>query len=453
MICFNAEAQSRRGWLRIAAGWWYRTLPIAMLLLALTAHGRVVSTGTVVANPGATVSVPVTVDDLSGAGAAIVTVGYDSTVLVCLGVDAGTLADAEKMTYLDSGNGRIVAIFSGFNPAETGTAFPLMNIRFSVRDGTQGLFSDVTIADVQFGAVDGVTDLSVSAPVTVVNGMVRVMASDAAAARLEEPFVVWPKTALKALTLADGDGIKASADGAAITVSQGVTSSNAIPVSAPVGGWQTGKYALLTTQTAGLAFEIAASAGLKNATFSSSVEDGVTTYWVNVAVDGNVEVVYEDGVLPLETAAQVRAACADALAAHAGVTRIVVKGDEATIPVTADLGIAPTLGFSGSDVTATYETPTLRITEFDPSTGRVRIKVSPGGENTIRSALATGCIHVYGTGDLTQKMRYISGTVFDLTPYLVSETKGEADLTVSLGMHTLIKVKAEKAVKVDGDLE
>ena len=78
-----------------------------------------------------------------------------------------------------------------------------------------------------------------------------------------------------------------------------------------------------------------------------------------------------------------------------------------------------------------------------PKTGRVRIKVSPGEGNHIRSALVTGCIHVYGTSDLSEKMRYISGTAFDLTPYLRSDTKGEADLTVSLGSYTFIKVKAE----------
>ena len=83
----------------------------------------------------------------------------------------------------------------------------------------------------------------------------------------------------------------------------------------------------------------------------------------------------------------------------------------------------------------------------------MRINVTPGEGNTIRSALATGCIHVYGTNDLKEKMRYISGTAFDLTPYLQAETKGEADLTVSMGTHTFIKVKAEKAVKSEGDLE
>lgn len=50
-------------------------------------------------------------------------------------------------------------------------------------------------------------------------------------------------------------------------------------------------------------------------------------------------------------------------------------------------------------------------------------------------------------------MRYISGTAFDLTPYLRSDTKGEADLTVSLGSYTFIKVKAESITKQEGEIE
>ena len=83
----------------------------------------------------------------------------------------------------------------------------------------------------------------------------------------------------------------------------------------------------------------------------------------------------------------------------------------------------------------------------------MRIKLDPGAGNSIKTMLATGCIHVYGTSDLTQKMRYISGTSIDLSPYLQSETKGEADLTVSLGIHTFIKIKAETLIKQEGEQE
>ena len=457
-VFFNAEAQRRRGrggLMGVAARWGQRALPVAALLWAMVAEARTVSTGTVVANPEATVSVPVTIDDVSDAGAAVVTIGYDSTVLVCLGVDAGPLAVAEKMTYLDSGNGRVVAIFSGFaegnGALETTRPAELMRIRFSVRDGTQGLFSDVTLSDVQFGAKDGVSDLSAVNPLSVVNGMVRVMSSDAQAARLEESFTVWTGTDLKSLTLGSGDAIMAGE--APVRVSGAVVASGVISVAEPIGGWQTGRYAILSTPTEWLEFGGGQWADSPTMTVVSIRENGVTTYYADVVVEGSVEVVAESGELPTATAAQVRDACADDLAAHSGVTRILVKGDVGMVQIAADLGIAPAIGVQGAQMTAAYTTPTLRIVDFDHNTGRVRIKVTPGEGNTIRSALATGCIHVYGTSSLKEKMRYISGTEFDLTPYLQAETKGEADLTVSMGTHTFIKVKAECDVKSEGDLE
>ena len=85
---------------------------LCLVLSAGMAFSRTVKTETVVANPGVTVSVPVSVDAIDGAASAVVTIGYDSTVLVCLGADAGELAFAGDMTYLDSGAGRLCAVFS-----------------------------------------------------------------------------------------------------------------------------------------------------------------------------------------------------------------------------------------------------------------------------------------------------------------------------------------------------
>lgn len=97
---------------------------------------------------------------------------------------------------------------------------------------------------------------------------------------------------------------------------------------------------------------------------------------------------------------------------------------------------------SGESTVAAYATPKLEIEAFDPATGAVRIKVTPGEGNAIRSALATGCVHVYGTDDLAKAMRFIGGVSFDLAPYLKADTKGEADPVVALGSHTFIKINA-----------
>ena len=168
--------------------------------------------------------------------------------------------------------------------------------------------------------------------------------------------------------------------------------------------------------------------------------------WADMTVECSVEIVAESGTLPAATRAQVRALLADELAAHAGVASVTVKGD-------ADLGIAPQIDVLGTEATATYRTPTLEIIAFEPQTGRVRIRVTPGEGNAIRAPLATGCVHVYGTSDLGEKMRYISGTAFDLAPYLGDATRGEADLTVALGSHTFIRVKVETTIRQEGEQE
>lgn len=54
----------------------------------------------------------------------------------------------------------------------------------------------------------------------------------------------------------------------------------------------------------------------------------------------------------------------------------------------------------------------------------MRIRVVPGEGNKIVSELATGYVHVYGTSNLAEKMKYISKVGFDLAPYLRAETKG-----------------------------
>ena len=415
-------------------------------LAAVGALARTLTTGTVVCNPGVIVSVPLAADDLTDVGAASFVLNYDPTVVVCLGVDAGPAVAAGEFSSADTGAGHLILSVGAFR--KKGGA--IASIRLLAREGTQGLYSDVTIAEADLAARDGLTDFSAANPVKTVNGMVRVLGTSAEAARLESGFVVWPKTALRALTLAAGDGVKASDDGSPVVVSGAVNTTGEISVDAPPSGWQTGTYALLSTPTRGLSFSLADA---PDAAVRTETAGGVTTYYADVTVAGSAEIVAESGTLPPETRAQVKALLADALAAHPDVMTVKVKGDAALIPVAADLGIAPQFDVLGTTATATYATPTLVITAFDPKTGLVRIRVTPGAGNSIRAPLATGCIHVYGTDSLQGKMRYIGHTSIDLTPYLKDATKGEADLTVALGSHTFIKVKAEETTKQEGEEE
>lgn len=418
--------------------------------MAGTAAARTVAAGTVAANPGATVSVPVSADGLAGVGAAVVVVGYDPSVVVCLGADAGAAVDAGAFTWADSGAGRLCAVVSGFAPGAS-EGGELLRVRFAVRAGTAGLFSDVALQDVRFGARDGVTDLSAQDPVGTVNGMVRSFAPGAAASRLEGAFTVWPETALGALALGAGDGIMASDAGRPVAVSGAVSAAGRVRVAAPPSGWRTGRYELLSTPTAGLAFDLAdAPAG---AAVVAETAGGVTTYAVDVVEAGAVEISDAGGLLGAAEKAAVREALADELAAHPAVRRVTVAGDVAHAALAADLGIAPAFAADGAEAVASYSRPSLSIVAFDPRTGRVRIRVSPGAGNAVVRTLATGCVHVYGSEDLSARFRAIPGTAFDLAPYLGDDTRGEADLTVALGSHSFIKVRLEPRQVKEGEEE
>lgn len=419
---------------------------VLSILFSCSVFARTVAVDTYVCNPGQVVSVNVTVDDLSDVGAATFSINYDSTIVVCLGVDAGEAINGAKMTYADTGAGQIVLIAPEFTAVKGVVA----RVRLLAREGTQGQFSDVTVASADFGAKDGVTDLATVNPIQVKNGMIRVVDSLASVSRLEAAFTVWPKTTVRELTLDQGDCIQASDGGEGIQVSQSVSASGAIPVRAPLYGWQTGRYTLMTTPTKNLQFSLGDDI---DAVISSETINGMTSYYADVTVEGSLEVVPETGSLEAETIAAIRASLSSGLVAYPNVKRVVVKGEGAKIPVIVDLGIVPDIAVAGDTATVAYKSPSLTIVAFNPKTGIVRIKVTPGEGNSIRSQLVTGCIHVYGTNDLLKKMWYVSKVSIDVSNYLREGTKGEADLTVTMGTHTFLKVKAETQIKNEGDTE
>ena len=419
---------------------------VLSILFSCSVFARTVAVDTYVCNPGQVVSVNLTVDELSDVGAATFSINYDSTIVACLGVDAGEAINGAKMTYADTGAGQIVMVVSEFTAVKGVVA----RVRLLAREGTQGQFSDVTVASADFGAKDGVTDLATVNPVQVKNGMIRVVDSLASVSRLEAAFTVWPKTKVRELTLALGDSIQAADDGEGVQVSQSVSASGEIPVRAPLYGWQTGRYTLMTTPTKNLQFSLGDDI---DAIISSETINGITSYCADVTVEGSLEIVPETGCLEAETIAAIRASLSSGLAAYPNVKRVVVKGEGAKIPVIVDLGIVPDIAVAGDTATVEYKSPSLTIVAFNPKTGIVRIKVTPGEGNSIRSQLVTGCIHVYGTDDLLKKMRYISQVSIDVSNYLREGTKGEADLTVTMGTHTFLKVKAENQIKNEGDTE
>ena len=437
------------------------------VLLALPASAYRVSVSTYVSNAGKTVTVPVVLDNAAGLSYAGATLTYDPQVLVVTKVEAGSLKAVMSDDFVSADtNGTInVSIYGA--PGEnvtTNLAGAIADITFAVREGTEGQFSDIAVTDVQLGEKTGVLDVTAGNPTVTVNGMVRVMGADATVARLENAQIISADTVLGSLALDAGDAIQASDGQTAIRVVGSVTATGAIAVMPPVNGWASGTYALLSTTTAGLTFT-----GVDGEVTSETV-NGITTYYAAVTIAGEIPVVAEDSgeVLTagdrnlirenvrLAFAGKTDSASLAKKALFESATKIKIDGPKGQVALIADMGIspsfAPALDETGT-LKLTYAMPRLAITSFDPTTGAVRFKVTPGEGNLIVSEIATGYIHVYGTDNLGEKMKYISRVGFDLTPYLKAETKGEGTLLVTLGTHTFLKIKVEVEAKSEGDVE
>ena len=418
-----------RGWICLVAAF-----------AAMGGFAYQVSVGTYVANAGRTVTVPVALDSAAGLSYAGAILTYDPQVLVVTKVEAGTLKTIMPEDFVTtSTNGSVsVSIFgSGATNVVNGTG-TIAYVTFATRMGAEGRYSDIVVSNVDIGECTGVKDVTVGNPVKTMNGMVRVMRTDAAVARLEGAETVAPDTVLESIKLETGDAIQASDAQTPIIVAGAVKGLTTIPVVAPVNGWAGGRYALLKTPTTGLSFTLE---GVEDAVFSQETADGVTTYYATIAMQGEVPVVCEGDEISAGTANQIRKLLGDKLA---GMTKVNVSGPKGLIGVIADMGIAPKCTIVGTTLNAVYSTPEIRITSFEPDTGIVRIKVTPGEGNAIVSEIATGYLHVYGTDDLAKAMVLIDKVGYDLTPYLKEATKGEAVLNVTLGTHTFLKVKVER---------
>jgi len=427
--------------------------------LGLAAYARQVKVDTFVANAGARVTVPVSIDSVEGLAYASVRVAYDPQVLVLVKAGEGTLvkwlADDFVVTA-DEKRGVVSISAFGTTNVQAAVSGTLARLTFYVREGTAGKISDVTLASVELGEASGVKDVTVGDAIAAVNGMVRVVAPSADVERLEKPQTIVADTRVGSLMLKAGDALQASDAQTPICVSGAVSAGGAIAVREPVNGWASGRYELLKTTTAGLAFEIADV----DAAFSAVTNGAYVTYVAEIRKGGELPVIVAEDLeekLSAGTMNQIRGNIAKSSFAQAltNATSIAVGGPDGLIGITADMGIAPRLVAVDEAGVArfTYAKPTVAITSFEPETGHVRIRVEPGSGNEIVSELATGYVHAYGTDDLGEKMRYISKVKFDLAPYLQPETKGEADLIFEVGTHTFLKIKVEAVEKAEGATE
>jgi hypothetical protein len=434
-------------------------------LFVISSSAYQISVGTYVVNANRTVTVPIALDSAAGLSYAGASLTYDPQILVVTKVEAGTLKTIMPEDFISSStNGLVnVAIFGSTATNIVNGAGTIANVTFAIRAGTEGSYSDIIVSNIDIGEYTGVKDVTVGNPVKTVNGMVRVMRTDAAVQRLEGEQTVVADTMLGSVKLEAGDAIQASDAQTPITVSGLVSAASPIRVAAPVNGWASGTYALLSTKTTGLTFALDGVEGI----VTSETRNDITTYYAAIAIAGEVFVDCADETLTAGAKNLIRE---NARLAFAGKTdaaslamkdafekakKISVSGPAGLVSVIADMGISP--AFAPLDETGTlkltYAKPSLAITSFDATTGAVRFKVTPGEGNAIVSEIATGYVHVYGTDNLGEKMRYISKVGFDLTPYLKDESKGEGVLNVTLGRYTFLKIKIESVMKNEGEME
>lgn len=441
-------------------------IAIIFSFVAVLGYSYEISVGTFVANPGKQVVVPIELDSAAGISYAGATISYDPQVLVITKVDAGTLKSimAEDFVAADTNGVLNVSIFGSSETNIVSGFGSIANVTFAIRQGVSGGYSDITITDVDLGDVTGVKDVTIKNPISTINGMIRVFSSESTVTRLENCQIISPNTVLAALTLEPGDKLQASDLQTPIVVNGPVVASEPIDIIAPPNGWASGRYEFLQTTTSDLEFNLV-DAG-EDCEITNSVINGITTYIASVVVADEVPIVYE-GALSSGTKNQIRnnikllfegkddEASLVLRRQFEQAKKIVVTGPSEVISIVADMGIAPTIKSFDDDSTLTisFAIPKLEIISFDPSNGAVRIRVTPKEGNSIVSEIATGYIHVYGTDNLAEKMRYISKVGFNLTPYLKENTKGEAVINVTLGTHTFFKVKVESVTKQDGDLE
>ena len=405
----------------------------ATLFTATTCRSATIPVGTYVCNPGAQVRVPVVLDSARGLVGVSVTLAYDPQVAVCSRVEPGNL-DAvfdDEFLVANEGDGTVTAsMFKlGQNVAEDigGTVATFV---FLARNGTAGEFSDVTVTKVELLEESGVRDVTVNNPVSTKNGMIRVMASDASTARMEEVQTVVADSRLGSLALSAGDGIQASDAGTPIIVDGSVTApESVVPVAAPDHGWATAIYTLLKTPTSGLAFSSSTNASDRLAVTETRA-NGISTYELVVASVDGLAVLSLDDDLDASLQAYVR----ECVGRPAGINTVWVEGGVDAVSMARAFGIRPGVLLFDDYAEATFAMPTVRCTGIDVKHSTVTAVVEPAPGNTIAGdGKVRGIVELMGRRDLADLPSAIQGAVIDTSHYFDPETKGAVGATATFG--------------------
>lgn len=424
------------------------------LVLASFLEARTVTLEQMVCNPGATFTLPVQLDNPQGIASVVLSINYNPDVLVLKSVSQGTLAElfTVDFTVIESSDS-VTLLLTAPGEITTPEGGSLALLTFYVREGTAEMYSDLTLAKVEFHEETMTVDLSVEQPITPVSGAVRSFEKTATQTdrRSEAAVTVATGTQLKALTLQKSDTLQLADDKVTpIVITDSLTHAGELQLQAPVYGWASGSYAILQVpaETAPLTFRAANLP--ETCSYTSETVDGVTTYSIRVEIADELAVFLSEpsegeGGLTEYDKVMLRSHLKGQL--DASYTAVKVSGDLKTIQLGIDLGICPRIETSAllSDekvATVVYEEPKLSVIGFDPAGGVVKIRVVPPSGATIVNPVVTGILHVYGSESLAESMTEFDNVQIELGDYLKTDTIGEITFGISLGSKSFVKVKA-----------
>lgn len=431
-------------------------MTLALLMMTVGLSAREVALESVVCNPGSRVCVPVTLDDTQGLAVASFTVNYDPMVMTFAEAEEGTLKDlfSFDFTVLDeTGVVTVVLVAPANITASRGGT--LAELYFYVREGTEALYSDVALAEVELNEESMTLDLANKQTLTPKGAVVRSFATTSSCADRfgEGALCVAKETQLEKLSLRAGDVLSVSERQVPIVITDTLTTEGALRLRAPNTGWNGRRYEVLTTTNAAVTF---AAADLpENYALTTEAADGVVTYVLtNTAVEPTI---------PIETAVDLSDADKDAirylLAENLeGITAITVNGSKEAIQVGLDLGIQPKLSRlqlmsadAASTLVAAFALPTLKVTAFDVKTGSIAVQVIPTEGATITKPVVNGVLHVHG-GETLKTMSPLSNVEINVSDYLTKGKEGSVGFTLQLGDYSFFKVVVERAASESNGL-
>ena len=414
--------------------------------------GRTVSLEQVVCNSGATLSVPVVLDDATGISSVYVQINYDPLILVLTEVERGDLERLFSRDFIVTEEPGNVALLTFATHNATGGSGTLAMLHFTVREGADALYSDLTLADVQLKEETFTKDLSFEEPIQPHSAMVRAFSptADCHDRRCEGALRVAANTTLANLTLTTGDALTVSDKQTPIVITETLAVDGALRLRAPKNGWHGQRYEVLSCTNPNVVF--AQDDIPETYTLSAETIEGMTTYILtSTATETVIPVTAE---VDLSTADQdaIRNLLASLLT---DVTSIRVKGSLEAIQVGVDLGILPKFKrvtaseerSSASILEATFGLPNLKITAFDVKAGRVAVQVVPAEGATLAQPLRTGVLHLQGTPTLSQQMSEIElpETAIDCSDYLSENHTGTVRFTLQLGDYSFFKVVVNRS--------